>query len=113
MNEKLISICPQCQGEIFLRTSFGKRFCFQCLSEMNDEIGICPADFNELDLVLEEAVEKAEERSAILEHDGGLERKQADETARAWHIRPVIMELLHQGLITIETIETPGGPSKG
>ena len=30
----------------------------------------------EVDKVLEEAIEKAEERAAILEHDGGLERKQ-------------------------------------
>jgi hypothetical protein len=68
---------------------------------MNAAIGLDTA-FTEVDLVLEEAIEKAEERSAILEHDGGLERKQADETARVIHIQPVIGGLLQEGLITIE-----------
>jgi hypothetical protein len=102
---KSVSICPQCQGEIFLRTSFGKKFCYQCLCEMKAEIGKDTNGFTEVDLVLEEAVEKAEERSAILEQDGGLERKQADETARVLHIQPAIGELIRRGLIFIE-----GGP---
>jgi hypothetical protein len=99
---KPISICPKCQGEIFLKTSFGKLFCYQCFCLMNVEMGIDNAGFTEVDLVLEEAIEKAEERSAILEHDGGLERKQANETARVMHIQPAIDDLLRRGLISIE-----------
>jgi hypothetical protein len=99
---KPISICPQCQGEIFLRTSLGKKYCYHCITEMNGEIGIPSTGLDEVDSVLEEAVFNAKERSAIMEYDGGLDRKQADEYARVMHIQPAIKELARRGLITIE-----------
>jgi Transcriptional Coactivator p15 (PC4) len=99
---KPISICPQCQGKVFIKTSSGKRYCYHCLFGIKDEIGICSTSSDEVDWILEDAVERARERSAIFEYDAGIERKQADETARVLCIQPAIEELLQRGLITIE-----------
>jgi hypothetical protein len=63
---------------------------------------IPPSGLNEVDRVLEEAVEKGEERSAILEYDGGLERKEANKNTRAMHIQPAIDDLIRRGLVSIE-----------
>jgi hypothetical protein len=101
-SKKTPLVCPRCQGEISLRTSSDKTFCFQCFFNMDGEIDISPTCLNEVDRVLEAAVEAAEERAAILEHDGGLQQQEADETARAMHIQPVIDDLLRRGLVSIE-----------
>ena len=69
---------------------------------MEGEISICSTNSDEVDWILEDAVESAKERSAIFEYDAGLERKQADEAARIRYIQPAIEELLRRGLITIE-----------
>jgi hypothetical protein len=97
--------------EIVLITSSGKKLRFHCSSEKKRDEKKSPINFDEVRRALEDAVEAAEERSAILENDGGLQRQEADETARAMHIQPAIEDLLRLWLVFIAGSQMSTPPS--